>query len=395
MRSLRSVLMRQWAVYAVVVAAIFSAAAIILLFLMEDAYIDSSLEAAARIVGSKNGVIEGLPANITLYPIEQTPPEIRSQLTFVAEDKPFEMRRANGQYLHVMLTRADHGGWEVIVYDATEQLVVTSHLRAGLGLALVLTAIALTIALLLARLFVQRAMRSVHSLAVDAQKSRDPKQLREIADKQAVSEFRTLLRIHADLWEMQRAALKNEQQTLVYLGHELRTPLQSARTSLAILHEDASNTPARNRLARAIARLIRASHAVLWLATEKEPELTERHALHPIVMGLVEELSALAASVDRSIDVDWNQSLHFFGPREVAEVVVGNLLINALQHGSGVVVVTTIYEGIAIRNSKPSSGCTQGFGLGLEIVDRLAERMNWRIIRNEHAEAVEILILVQ
>lgn len=393
-RSLRSLLTRQWATYAVCVAALFGATALLLLFLLEDAFIDRSLAAAARSMqGSAQGLTR-LPPEFSVYPLGQAPLDVHAQLPFATPGRPFEMRLANRRHAHVLVSQTARGEPVVIVYDVTDQLLVTPRLGMGLGLALALTALALAAALLLARMFVGRATRHAETLAADVRRSRDPAELRAIATNHPVSEFRALLCLHADLWESQRAALENERQTLAYLGHELRTPLQSAKTSLALLQEDRSDPATHERLARAVARLTRASQAVLWLATEKEPDLTEQHSVLQVVGVLVDEMRALAAAVDRTIEVDLPADIRFHGPLEVAEVVIGNLLLNALHHGAGPVQVSAFAGGFSISNAALPHAGPPGFGLGLEIVRRLARRIGWRLEFESQAQRVQVLIRI-
>jgi signal transduction histidine kinase len=177
------------------------------------------------------------------------------------------------------------------------------------------------------------------------------------------------------------SAVENERQTLTYLGHELRTPLQSAQTSLALLQDGREDDPTRARLSRSLARLARAAQAVLWLATDRKPDLATVQPVLPLVRALADELGPLAASVERPISIDLPSDLSFAGPTEIAEVILANLLLNAIQHGAGPVHIGSCEDGVIITNAVVSGADTPGFGFGDEIVDRLASLLGWRVER--------------
>jgi signal transduction histidine kinase len=380
-RSLKTLLVRRWMAFAVGMALLFASAGLLLLFLLEDSFIDRQLEAAARAVASASPHMARLPAEFSVYPVTEVPLDIHARLPFAEVGEPFEMRRADRRYVHVLLVDTPHRGRLAVVYDVTDQLTVTPRLWTGLLFVLGLTALTLLAAAALAQAFVGGITREAARLIDEVKATPDPEQLRELARAQRILEFRYLLDMHADVWRAQLAAVENERRTLAYLGHELRTPLQSAQTSLALLQDSREDDPTHARLSRSLARLARAARAVLWLATDREPDLATVQPVLPLVRALVDELGPLAASVDRPISIDLPSDLSFAGPAEVAEVIFANLLLNAIQHGAGPVHIGSCEEGVVITNAVVSGADAPGFGVGREIVDRLASLLNWRVER--------------
>ena len=379
-RSLTSLLVRQWTVFATCVAVLFASAALVLLFLLEDAFIDRRLVAAGRSLASASPSVAPLPPEFSVYRADQVPLDIHARLPFAEVGEPFEMRRADRRHVHVLLVDTTDGERRAIVYDVTDQLTVSPQLGAGLLLVIGLTALTLLAAAALARAFVGRISRQAANLVGDVQRSPNPQQVRDLAAHQRILELQQLLGMHADLWEAQLSAIENERQVLAYLGHELRTPLQSAQTSLALLAERRDDPAAFERLQRALARLTRASDSALWLATERMPDSSARTRLLPVVERLVEELAPLSAQAGKIVELDIPESLDAEAPAEIAEAILSNLLLNAIQHGApGPVSVLGGAGALAITNLVRGERERGGFGFGLEIVRRLARRIGWAV----------------
>ena len=390
--SLKALLVRRWMAFAACVALVFAAAGLLLLFLLEDSFIDRQLEAAARSLASASPQMTRLPAEFSVYPVSEVPLDIHARLPFSDVGEPFEMRRANHRYVHVLLVDTPDRGRLAVVYDVTDQLTVTPQLWTGVLFVLGLTALALLAAAILARAFVGRVSHQAAQLIEDMRDTPDPARLRELAQAQRILEFRHLLEMHAEVWSAQLQAVENERQTLAYLGHELRTPLQSAQTSLVVLQDNPNDPQAHARLSRSVSRLTRAAQAVLWLATDREPDQTMAHPVLPLIHALADEIGPLAASVGRSVSIDLPPGLLFTGPIEIAEVIFANLLLNAVQHGAGPVQITPLESGVMITNAVASDTCAPGFGVGSEIVDRLASVADWRIERFQDVERMRVEI---
>ena len=380
-RSLKALLVRRWMAFAVCVALLFASAGLLLLFLLEDSFIDRQLHTAARSVASAVPNLAQLPVEFSLYPVADVPLDIHARLPFADVGEPFEMRLADQRYVHVLLVDTPDRGRLAVVYDVTDQLTVSPQLRTGLMFVLGLTALTLLAAAALAQSFVGRITRQATLVIDDVRKTPSPERLRELAQAQRILEFRHLLEMHADVWKAQLVAVENERRTLAYLGHELRTPLQTAQTSLAVLQDSQEHRLAHARLSRSISRLVRAARATLWLATDREPDLAIAQPVLPLVRALVDEMGPLAASADKPISVDLPADLLFHGPAEVAEVVLANLLLNAIQHGAGPVHIEPLVNGVVITNAASPGTDAPGFGLGSEIVDRLASLVSWHVER--------------
>lgn len=388
-RRLAVVLTRQWMLFAGLVSALFSASALLLLFLLEDSFIDRRLKAAARSVTDPAAAQRMLPSDFRAYPADAAPLDIHARLPWAERGQPFEMRRADGSYVHVLFERTASGSPFVLVYDVTRELTVSPRWPVGLLLTSSATGVVLLGAFLFARAFVSRVGNRAAALVLEMKNTCDPVQLRVLAGKQEVQEFQQLLLLHANAWEAELASVDREKQTLTQLAHELRTPLQSARTSLAILAEDRMDSGAWERLDRAVTRLGRASTAILWMSSEREPVLEESAEAVPTIRALINEFAPFAEARKQQIRLEVREEPHWNIPQDIADAIFGNVLMNAIQHGvPGVVTVRIEGDGIAVVNPVGiSSG--SGFGFGLQIVQRLADRLGWQLDVGHEAGTVQ------
>ena len=378
-RSLSHVLARQWMAFTLGLSALFIAATLLLLFVLEDSFIDRRLEAVAATVGDPQIEPPAMPSQFRVFAMAQLPDDIRAHVQGDALGDVGEFRRDNGRYVHVLLARTVDGQPFAVVYDVTDELTVNAGISRGLVYALPLLLLLLACASLLARGFVGRVAGRAKALVEQVLDSPDPQRLHALAQREPVREFSELVRLHACAWQDQLAAVERERQTLAFLGHELRTPLQSARTSLALLEDDRANPAAWARLQRAVERLVRASNAILWLSSDVIPPAGSLTQAAACLGELVEEFRPLATAKGQRIELAVAPGLCWPWPREVVETVLANLLLNAIQHGdAGTIVIDATPASMTILNPRVSAE-TGGFGLGLQIVQRLAARIGWNV----------------
>jgi signal transduction histidine kinase len=389
-RRLAVILTRQWMLFAALGAALFGAAALLLLFLVEDSFIDRRLKAAAVSVVDPATAHLTLPPEFRIYPANDAPLDIHARLPWAQRGGPFEMRRADGSYVHALLEETPAGRPFVLVYDVTDQLTISPRWRLGLLLMSSATAVVLFGAFLFARAFVSGVGDRASALVAGMKTTRDPVQLRALAGRQDVHEFQQLLLLHADAWAAELASVDRERQTLAQLAHELRTPLQSAQTSLAILADERTDPAAWQRLQRALARLGRASTAILWMASEQEPRLEQRAEVVPTLRALIDEFVPFAEARHQQFALEVVEPADWNIRQDIADAILGNVLMNAIQHGApGIITVRIERGGIAIANQAGVASRT-GFGVGMHIVQRLADRVGWRLAVRHEAQTVHV-----
>ncbi|AKC86961.1 sensor histidine kinase [Pseudoxanthomonas suwonensis] len=383
--SLQQALARRWMAFAAVLSLSSAAIALLLLFVLEDSFIDRRLRAVAATVADPAAAPASLPAGFQVLEWTGLPADLRTPLDARKPGSIAEFRRADGRYVHALSSRTADGRPFVLVYDVTDELTINPRLPVGLAYAFALLSLSLLCAYVLARAFVARTVQRVRGLMRQVLDSPDPQALEALAQREPVREFGELLRLHAGVWREQRAAVERERETLAFLAHELRTPLQSARTSVALLAESPAHAPALARMQRAVERLTRASNAILWLAGDAALEGGRTHAATGLA-GLVEELRPLAAVRGQSIELRVDPGLHWDAPWEPVEALLANLLLNAIQHGGEGVIALEADEGGLVLHNPPPAAASSGFGLGLRIVERLAARIGWQVALAQRPE---------
>jgi len=388
-RSLRQVLARQWIAFALALATAFAAMTLLLLFILEDEFIDERLSSVA------GGIVRlesaRLPERFELHALPQSPAALAQPMQGRRPGTIDEFRLADGRYVHVLVGRTPQGEDYLLVYDVSDQLRVNQALAAAWPWLLAMAIALAFLAWLLSRLLVARIARRARGLIERIGGSPDPASLHAFAEHERIAEFSQLALWAADSWRARLQALAIERQTLAFLGHELRTPLQSARTSLALLQDDRGNEEAWRRLQRAQNRLLRASHSVLWLGSEAEPPEDACCDVGPLLAGLVDEFTSLVKARGQTLVVEVPDGLQWALPEEVAETVVANGLLNAIQHGGpGPVSMEATATGLMMENPRAPDSGPSGFGLGLLLSERLLARFGWTLSRTETLERVRL-----
>lgn len=378
-QSLGYLLGRQWMIYTCLLSGLFIGAGLLLLFVLEDSFIDRRLHAVAAGVTSPHVAPPHLPSQFSVAPPEALSSDLQARLSGRSAGALVEFRRENGRYVHVLLTQTAAREPFAVVYDVTDELTVNRALARGAAYAAALLAVLLVVAHALARVLAGRISRRADALVRQVLESPDPGHLQRLAAAEPVRELSALVRLQGEAWQAHLDAIERERQTLAYLGHELRTPLQSARTSMALIQDDRTDAAAWQRLQRAVNRLTRASDAILWLSSPPRARPDGRTDALRCLESLADELGPLAAVKSQRIDLKVDAGLHWPWPEDVVDVLLSNLMLNAIQHGGpGVITVVATSVDLTLRNPCAPEH-RRGSGLGLAIVQRLAGAIGWHV----------------
>ncbi|MCK7594169.1 sensor histidine kinase [Pseudomarimonas salicorniae] len=373
-RSLSRLLGLQWAGFVLVLLLGFGLVAATALYVLEDSFIDQRLLDAEAALA--RGVAPSPP--VQRLRTEDLPAALQPGLESLPPRALREYRLEDGRYLHLRSLPAEAGEARFLVIDAGDELRVGEKLRRIAPSVLVLLGLILMLAAWLARRFVRRIERGLSGLLDAIEGEGDVAALRRLATEQPVQEFRRFGLALADSLQQRLEAVERERETLRFLAHELRTPLQGARLALASLTDTGSAPGSYLRLQRSLQRLDRASAAVLWLG-EQTP-VTEPVEIGSAARALCDELAPLAGQRGQSLHCEVAAPLHWSLPLAAVEAVLGNLLLNAIQHGApGQVSVQLGRNSLRVENSWDEGNDRPGFGLGLELSKRLLSRIGWTL----------------
>lgn len=409
-RSLGQTLTRQWMLFAIILSLLFASMCLLALYILEDHFLDGKLRSVDRTVHTVE--THSLPAGFALFTETNMPADLRTKFAGRSDGAHDEFLRGNGRYVHALRARSAAGERFLLVYDVTDEMTVNKALARYWLYALLLVLLFALLARLLARMFMMRWSDSASRLVHHIRDSQSPQALRDYAMQEPVQEFAELARHNADAWQDKLDALNRERELLAFLAHELRTPLQTARATLAVLEPNHSANAAWSRLARAIKRLERVSHSIRWLAPEAEnadsgassqnreqqkTALKDRNepiipplAISPLLEELLSEFQPLADRKGVTLTVQGSDTPHWRVPAEVAETLLANLLLNALQHGdNSPICITREDNALSIRNGMvadtsihSASDSDANAGLGLVIVQRWAARFGLQITQS-------------
>ncbi|MEM8768421.1 MAG: HAMP domain-containing sensor histidine kinase [Pseudomonadota bacterium] len=187
-------------------------------------------------------------------------------------------------------------------------------------------------------------------------------------------------------------------------GHELRTPVAVFKGTLDLLEAN-EDRPAHEQ--RAIARMRRTVddmetllQTLLMLAREEEVSSPSVDVnVNDVVLHQLDQVTAIAQKANNKLAVHEHAQLAVRAPAAVVDIVLGNLIRNAVNYTSDGSVEVHIDRGrVRIEDSgvgmsseeldkafepfyraDESRGITKGHGLGLSIVKRLANQFGWSI----------------
>lgn len=187
-------------------------------------------------------------------------------------------------------------------------------------------------------------------------------------------------------------SLEREHQFQRHVSHELRTPISVVRNNVNLLRklEQQQTQIAASQLGPIVDRIDRASmtmknltHTLLWLSRGDPREMlpATQVALDELVQEVTRECRYLLK--DKSVTVHLETSTcTLLIPAEPARIVLANIIQNAFQHTwEGDVKIHQQGNCVEVINrNHHSNGQTDdlGFGLGLRLIDELAQRLQWQ-----------------
>ncbi|GGB84315.1 hypothetical protein GCM10011352_07730 [Marinobacterium zhoushanense] len=186
--------------------------------------------------------------------------------------------------------------------------------------------------------------------------------------------------------------LDREQTFLRRASHELRTPISVIRSNIQLLEKLKSFQPdvqcdsradaAVNRIDRASLTMKHLTETLLWLGREDISELPQREVrLDQLIENITSDLKYLLDGKSVQLSVRTSPST-FELPETAARIVIGNLVRNAFQHTwEGQIRITQEGWIVEVENFDTSvveKDDDLGFGLGLQLTEKLTRRLGWK-----------------
>ncbi|AWI80646.1 sensor histidine kinase [Parazoarcus communis] len=230
---------------------------------------------------------------------------------------------------------------------------------------------------------------------------------REALDKPApkfhYSELDSLAQLVLSSLRSVQESVEREKLFLGYASHELRTPIAVTRANSELLRKMIDKGISSTRQLEVLGRIERAgltmtdlTETLLWLNRHSEKSLpTSPVELDGLIEKLVEELSYLLSGKTVDVAIRCEPTVLAL-PEALCRIVISNLIRNAFQYTwSGRVDISLTGKKLEILNINEADeerNDELGFGLGLELTERLVDRQGWGYSNKETGAGRHVVI---
>jgi signal transduction histidine kinase len=314
----------------------------------------------------------------------------------IAMLKPGEMHRvrSGGRLLDVLVRDGDFGRL-YITYDVTTY--ATQDAIALLVLAIGVIAI-VVVAALAAAAISRRLVEPVTALAERLTQIDPGERHVRIGAQFAGNELEPIARSVDMFMERLDGFVEREQSFTATASHELRTPLAVMRGAVELLETSAADRPgagkALARIQRAVREMTEFTDALLALSREQQASAAGDSTcdVNAVLARVVEDQRSVSPGKRILLEIEGAESLRVAAPESMVAMTIGNLVRNAVQHGTGGDVLCRSHgHELVVTNAGtlPTASLTTaarrftthpgGHGMGLYLVRRICERYGWNI----------------
>nr|WP_262916923.1 HAMP domain-containing sensor histidine kinase [Chryseobacterium aahli] len=220
-------------------------------------------------------------------------------------------------------------------------------------------------------------------------------------EKTDVTEFEELHLSLSKLIEHNISVYKTQKEFTENASHELQTPLAILKNKLDLLLQNKDLTENQYKITeemnRALTRSSRINKNLLLLAKidNSQFDATEEIDLDALVKQSLELLEEHFQQKNISVSTNISSDIKLVGNSGLAEVLINNLLINAIRHtpNNGIISVKLTNSFFEVTNSgteklnsellfkrfSRQSAENNGSGLGLAIIKEICKFQNWEI----------------
>ena len=234
---------------------------------------------------------------------------------------------------------------------------------------------------------IHKVTKPVESLK-DWARSLDKDKLKEPIPDFQYSELNMLAKIVNSSLNSVQESLDRELKFLSYASHELRTPISVVRANTELLRKlqqkeggTAKQSTVLERIDRAGKTMTNLTETLLWLSRDDAnlPD-SEKVDLAQLIELLVAELDYLLER--KPVQLEVKTESYIVNAAEIpCRIVLANLIRNAFQHTiEGRVSISQVKGNVSIINTsedKVVDSADLGFGLGLQLTRKLANRYGW------------------
>jgi signal transduction histidine kinase len=342
------------------------------------------------------------------------PPQLPFIRSFVGMDsmtdfeREFVKGRGDGFYeyedkdIHIAVkTLPNKGKTLYLLYDVAsleihEQLEEKMLFYLLVGLLLVIT-----IGALLGILISRKVIAPIIQLAEHVKRTGPGKLPTDLSKRFYSDEVGILAYTFEQSMKQIEAFIEREKLFTRDVSHELRTPITVIRGAVEVLEqrlgkEDASFIRPLQRIERAAKDMKNTIESLLWLARGETP--IDPGQTFDVVSIIKETIAFYQNEVDAkqiTLDLICRAKPIIIAPSRIPHILFSNLLRNAISFTSwGMISISIEHDRVEVADTGEGipgnklhqimqpyekSSRSPGFGLGLNIVQRLCDRFNWRL----------------
>ncbi|HTJ16300.1 MAG TPA: HAMP domain-containing sensor histidine kinase [Steroidobacteraceae bacterium] len=314
----------------------------------------------------------------------------------IAMLKPGEMHRvrSGGRLLDVLVRDGDFGRL-YITYDVTTYATQDAIALLVLGIGVIAIVM---VAALAASAISRRLVEPVTALAARLTEIDPGERHVRIGAQFAGNELEPIARSVDMFMERLDGFVEREQSFTATASHELRTPLAVMRGAVELLETSAADRPgagkALARIQRAVREMTEFTDALLALSREQQAAAASETTcdVNAVLARVVEDQRSVSPGKRIVLEIETGTKLQVAAPESMVAMTIGNLVRNAVQHGTGGEVlcrsqghelVVTNAGTLPTENlsAAPRRFTTHpgGHGMGLYLVRRICERYGWDI----------------
>lgn len=403
--SLSRRIVAQFCFFTLILSAIFSFLTFILLFTLEDRFIEREIVKEADYLIAEYQQTKQWPEvrnpHFSLHFSKQTlPDDMRTKS--MQEPERIEFYGEQGRHYH--LYTLPNFEQTYLLAEVSEKLLVRP-LREGIVTVLVVSGLSLTlVACIIAWLLGRKTAKPLKALA-DLVDGVAPENIPDsFAHQFPNNEIGVLANTLEASMAQIRTAIERERCFTRDVSHELRTPVAVVKNSVELYREkyrkkynvDSDEADIINRINDASIQMEQTVTTLLHLAREEHAAAKQISVkLLPLIEQSIIEHSYLLDDKSVEVVVDDNCNTQVVVQQGMLKVLLDNLLSNAFQYtDSGMVEVSFadntltiadtgpgIEAGISNQVTEPAVKGSQstGYGFGLSIVKRLCEHQKWQL----------------
>jgi signal transduction histidine kinase len=241
-----------------------------------------------------------------------------------------------------------------------------------------------------------------YSLLIQIEKFEIDKNVHPELETTDIEEFHRLSNAVTNLIERNTIIYKSQQEFIENAAHELQTPLAVFQAKIDMLMQHSDLTPSQAevlvKLTESSARLNRLNKNLLLLSKIDNSNYIDKEnvSLKELIEKHIDFFDEQAAEKNITIKVDTMMDVFVNSNPVLIEILVSNLLLNAIRHNvqDGVVNVSLIENSLLVSNTgnpeaisteklfqrfSKINPSTKGSGLGLAIVKKIVDLNKWNM----------------